>query len=50
MWLSGTSENAQMRDLAVAHLTRQVHDPVTRQKLMPQHEFGCKRILVLDNW
>ncbi|KAG9665052.1 FAD/NAD(P)-binding domain-containing protein, partial [Aureobasidium melanogenum] len=50
MWLSGTKENAQMRDIALAHLESKVKDPKTRQKLTPQHEFGCKRILILDDW
>lgn len=50
MWLSGTKENAQMRDYALAHLEDKVKDPKTRQKLTPQHEFGCKRILILDDW
>lgn len=50
MWLSGTPENAAMRDFALNHLREQVEDPTTRMKLTPHHDFGCKRILVLDKW
>jgi len=49
-WLSGTQEQAQAQAYALAHLDRQIKDPVLREKLTPTHQFGCKRLLVLDDW
>src|ERR1700761_2676482 len=50
MWLSGTPEQAQASAYAIHHLESTVKDPITREKLRPTHQFGCKRILVLDDW
>jgi cation diffusion facilitator CzcD-associated flavoprotein CzcO len=50
MWLSGTTEQAQASAYAIHHLETTVKDPITREKLRPTHQFGCKRILVLDDW
>ena len=50
MWLSGTNEQAMSSSYSLAHLHNQVKDPIMREKLTPAHEFGCKRILVLDDW
>lgn len=50
MWMSGTPEQAMSSAYALQHLKDQVHDPVVRQKLTPTHQFGCKRILILDDW
>ncbi|MBN9388246.1 MAG: NAD(P)/FAD-dependent oxidoreductase [Chloroflexi bacterium] len=36
--------------LAARHLQRQVADPVLRAKLTPNYAFGCKRILLSDNF
>ncbi len=36
--------------IALRHLARQVADPVLRQALTPNYEFGCKRILVSDDY
>lgn len=35
-----------VRWIAQWHLRRQVADPVLRRKLMPDHEIGCKRIVI----
>ncbi|OQU93636.1 hypothetical protein CLAIMM_00118 [Cladophialophora immunda] len=50
MWLSGTKRHQQAGDFALKHLKDQVKDPVVRRKLTPRNQFGCKRILVLDDW
>ena len=50
MWLSGTKEQAEASAYAIHHLESTVKDPIVREKLRPTHQFGCKRILVLDNW
>ncbi len=36
--------------LSLAHLEAQVHDPELRRKLTPTFQFGCKRILVSDDY
>lgn len=36
--------------LSLAHLHAQVKDPVLREKLTPHFQFGCKRILVSDDY
>ncbi len=36
--------------LALRHLRRQVADPVLRQRLAPDFELGCKRILISNDW
>ena len=36
--------------LARRHLTRQVPDPVLRERLAPQYVMGCKRILLSDDF
>lgn len=43
--LSGVAERMSMR-----HLHAQVKDPVLREKLTPHFQFGCKRILVSDDY
>jgi cation diffusion facilitator CzcD-associated flavoprotein CzcO len=35
---------------ARAHITRQVPDPVLREKVTPDYRLGCKRILGSDTW
>ncbi len=35
--------NRGVEKLALRHLRRQVHDPVTRAQLTPDYSFGCKR-------
>lgn len=50
MWLSYTKEQAESSAYALSHLQNQVRDPIIREKLTPTHQFGCKRILVLDDW
>jgi len=36
--------------LSMKHLRAQVKDPVLREKLTPHFQFGCKRILVSDDY
>ena len=36
--------------LSMAHLRAQVKDPALREKLTPHFQFGCKRILVSDDY
>ncbi len=38
------------RWLAAKHLRRQVADPQLRDRLMPQHKIGCKRILLSNDY
>jgi cation diffusion facilitator CzcD-associated flavoprotein CzcO len=47
---TGSMCNRAMRRLALWHLSRQVHDPAVRAKLVPQYELGCKRVLISDNY
>jgi len=46
----GTPEQKGAAAVAIRHLHNQVRDPVLRAKLTPNHEFGCKRPLVLDDY
>ena len=36
--------------LALHHLRRQVADPALRERLTPDFELGCKRILISNDW
>ncbi|MBK0417514.1 NAD(P)-binding domain-containing protein [Leucobacter sp. CSA1] len=45
-----TSEQATGVAEARAHLENQVRDPALREKLTPDYEFGCKRILRTDDY
>ena len=36
--------------MSVRHLHAQVKDPLLREKLLPRFQFGCKRILVSDDY
>ncbi|MGB5812315.1 MAG: NAD(P)/FAD-dependent oxidoreductase [Polyangiales bacterium] len=38
------------RGLSMWNLRRQVQDPVLREKLTPDFQFGCKRVLVSDDY
>jgi cation diffusion facilitator CzcD-associated flavoprotein CzcO len=38
------------RWLALRHLRRQVRDPVLRRRLTPEYAFGCKRVLLSDDY
>ncbi|KEF54940.1 uncharacterized protein A1O9_09383 [Exophiala aquamarina CBS 119918] len=49
-WYSGTESQARARDRALSHLHAQVSDPALREKLTPNHEYGCKRPLLLDDY
>jgi cation diffusion facilitator CzcD-associated flavoprotein CzcO len=50
MWLSGTEKNREMHDACIEFLEQEVKDPVVKEKLRPANEFGCKRVLFLDDW
>lgn len=41
---------ARISGVALAHLNAQVSDPVLRQKLTPDYQIGCKRILKSDDY
>jgi cation diffusion facilitator CzcD-associated flavoprotein CzcO len=36
--------------MSLEHLARQVHDPELRARLAPSYQFGCKRILISDDY
>ncbi len=38
------------RSLARRHLKKQVPDPALRARLAPEHEMGCKRVLLSDDY
>ena len=38
------------RIMAKTHIRRQIKDPVLREKVTPDYEFGCKRILLSNNY
>jgi cation diffusion facilitator CzcD-associated flavoprotein CzcO len=50
MWMSGADKNRAMHDVCIEFLEREVKDPVIREKLRPTTEFGCKRVLFVDDW
>ncbi|KAE9582483.1 hypothetical protein CGMCC3_g1420 [Colletotrichum fructicola] len=50
MWMNGTKKNRSMHDACLSFLEREVEDPKTREKLRPKNDFGCKRVLFLDDW
>jgi cation diffusion facilitator CzcD-associated flavoprotein CzcO len=41
---------ASARDVALAHLASSVSDPALRAALTPDYEFGCKRVLLSDDF
>ena len=41
---------AAMRRIALDHLERQMPDPTLRQALTPDYAFGCKRVLLSDDF
>jgi len=48
---SGDEEAAaEMRQVALDHLARQVPDPALRRALTPDYAFGCKRVLLSDDF
>ena len=36
--------------MSLEHLANQVHDPALRAKLTPSYQFGCKRVLISDDY
>ena len=47
---SNNSIRAKRKKLALEHLENQIADPDLRQKLTPDYEFGCKRVLISDDY
>lgn len=45
-----SAEAAAATSAALAHLERQVSDPVLRAALTPDYAFGCKRVLLSDDF
>ncbi|MGC5171843.1 flavin-containing monooxygenase [Microbacterium sp. DT81.1] len=41
---------ASARSIALSHLTAQVPDPALRKALTPDYAFGCKRVLLSDDF
>ena len=41
---------SEARESALTHLARQVRDPVLRDALTPDYAFGCKRVLLSDDF
>jgi cation diffusion facilitator CzcD-associated flavoprotein CzcO len=41
---------AKARELALGHLRSQIGDPALVEKLTPSYEFGCKRVLLSDDY
>lgn len=50
MWMVGTRKNQDLHEACISFLEREVRDPVVRDKLRPENDFGCKRVLFLDTW
>lgn len=50
MWLLGTKQNDGAAAFSRAFLESQVKSPEVRAKLTSKDPFGCKRILVLDDY
>lgn len=46
----GTEASAEGVALAREHLEKQISDPVLREKLTPDYDYGCKRILRSDEF
>jgi len=42
--------SAAARDIALAHLRDQIPDPALRARLTPDYAFGCKRVLLSDEF
>lgn len=41
---------APARKIALANISRGVHDPTLRAAVTPDYEIGCKRILISNDW
>jgi cation diffusion facilitator CzcD-associated flavoprotein CzcO len=50
MWLLGTKQNEGAAAFSRTFVESSVESPEIRNKLTPKDAFGCKRILVLDNY
>ena len=47
---SGSDYNAAATELAIAYMRDVISDPDLQEKLTPDYELGCKRILISDDW
>ncbi len=47
---ANNSIRAKRKKEALDHLKNQISDPELRQKLTPDYEFGCKRVLISDEY
>ncbi len=50
IYLNAPRLSAQGAKLSTKHLHAQVKDPVLREKLTPHFQFGCKRMLISDDY
>jgi len=41
---------AFMESISRGHLQRQIADPILRSKVMPEYQFGCKRVLISNDY
>jgi cation diffusion facilitator CzcD-associated flavoprotein CzcO len=47
---TGSWRNRLLKNMSLKHLEAQVRDPALRQKMVPQYEIGCKRVLFTDDF
>ena len=50
VFLNSPRLSAVGESLSLRHLRRQVRDPELRRKLRPHFQFGCKRVLISDDY
>jgi len=50
VYLDNEKLSAMGERMSLAHLRAQVQDPALREKLTPHFQFGCKRILISDDY
>ncbi|GHG48027.1 flavin-containing monooxygenase [Streptomyces griseocarneus] len=54
-WAAGLSLESnpvreEFQQISLDHLAQQVPDPELRERLRPDYEFGCKRVLIADDY
>jgi len=47
---TGSWRNRLLKNMSLKHMEAQVQDPALRQKMVPQYEVGCKRVLFTDDY
>lgn len=50
LFVAGSEANRGVMRFALEHMRSIVADPDLRDKLTPNYELGCKRLLISDNW